>query len=212
MLLGGGLAFVGCEGQASKPVPKAGGSGAAGSKSNARKVAPKDNLPAVTSELYGLGAELWGSGPTGSRAATRAAADAQARVRPLPGPAAQDRQPQDDHHHPSSNHGAQRFSPAVAAQSPTSPKAARLERRDHVEREATVQTGALALAPGYFSEAARAPRPLGCFGVGVWLDAGRQRDLLELVLEPSDPGLQLGHANPQLTSLVVVAATRRHRG
>jgi hypothetical protein len=53
MLLGGGLAFVGCEGQAAKPVPNAGDSNAAGSKSTARKVAPQDNQPIVTSELFG---------------------------------------------------------------------------------------------------------------------------------------------------------------
>ncbi len=49
MLFGGGLTFVGCEGQAAKPVPNA----TAGSKPNARKVAPQDNQPAVASELFG---------------------------------------------------------------------------------------------------------------------------------------------------------------
>ena len=53
MLLGGSLAFVGCEGQAAKPVPNATGAVTTGSKSNARKVAPPDNQSAVTSELFG---------------------------------------------------------------------------------------------------------------------------------------------------------------
>lgn len=48
MLFGGGLAFVGCEGQATKPVPNVGGS-----KPAARRIAPPDNQPTVTSELYG---------------------------------------------------------------------------------------------------------------------------------------------------------------
>ncbi len=50
MLLGGSLAVVGCEVQADKPVPLG---GAAGPTTTAQKVSAQDNLPSVTSELYG---------------------------------------------------------------------------------------------------------------------------------------------------------------
>ena len=55
MLLGGSLVFIGCEVQEDKPVPILGG--AAGPTTTAPKVSAKDNLPTVTSELFGKNEE-----------------------------------------------------------------------------------------------------------------------------------------------------------